>query len=275
MGQKLSLPLSFFVGVTLVLYTILWIPINVNASTLPDLKGWTFSDDDAQIIKYADMHSASAVLSKLYTLFIKEGKEAVIESVPALVYRFHELRKIPPEKHGGEGQGEFEGSIIDFLGRLGDERSKSALLESMEYHCRAAVKGLLAIGHSVVPDIINLIGSPRVRMKKGAIETLRQMGKLDPTFFTKDERDKIRNRLVALLENENVKPGENYSFKVVLALDVFGDLSTIPILEKIAEQDSFINYGRYPTRIAAQKAIEEIKVAQQSKNVIPSPVNSE
>ena len=275
MGQKLSLPLSFFVGVTLVLYTILWIPINVNASTLPDLKGWTFSDDDAQIIKYADIHSASAVLNKLYTLFIKEGKEAVIDSVPALVYRFHELRKIPPEKHGGEGQGEFEGAIIDFLGRLGDERSKSALLASMEYHHRAAVKGMLAIGHSVVPDIINLVGSPGFRMKTGAMATLWTMGKLDPTFFTQEERDTIRNILVSHLGNENVNPHENYRPRVIHTLEVFGDLSTIPTLEKIAAQDSFILNGKYISRIQAENTIEKIRAAQQSKNELQSPVNSE
>ena len=210
MWQKLSLPLLFFVGVTLVLYTILWLPINVNA-TLPDLKGWTFSDSDAQIIKYADQRSAGIVLGKLWVLFIKEGKEAVIDSVPALVYRFHELRKIPPENHEGEEvQGEFEGSIIDFLNGLGDERSKSALLASMEDHYRAASKGMLAIGHSVVPDIINLVGSPRFTMKTGAMATLWTMGKLDPTFFTKEERDTIRNILVSHLGNENVNPRENY-----------------------------------------------------------------
>ncbi len=275
MGQKHSLPLSFFVGVTLVLYTILWIPINVNASTLPDLKGWTFSDQDAEIIKYADMYSASIVLAKLSVLFRKEGKEAVIDSVPALVYRYQELKKIPPEEHGGEGQGEFEVAIIAFLNELGDERSKSALLQSMEGQGRAAAKGLLAIGHSVVADIINLMGSTRFNMKTGAMATLKSMANLDPTFFTQEERDTIRNILVSHLGNENVNPHENYRPRVIFTLEVFGDLSTIPTLEKIAAQDSFILNGKYITRIKAEKAIEEIISAQQPKNESQSPVNSE
>ncbi len=139
----------------------------------------------------------------------------------------------------------------------------------------ASSEGLLAIGHSVVQDIIDSLGSTQVRMRIGATATLRRMAELDPSFFTKEEKDKIRTRFVELLGDKN-----GLKRRIAIrGLEHFGDASTIPILEEIAEQDSSVRSvdgeDRYVNRIAAVKAIEKIISAQQPKNESQSPVNSE
>ncbi len=271
-----TLLLLFFIGIIVGLYAILWFPTNLNAqkkSTLPDLKGWSFSDDDAQVIKHGDIFSAECVVAKLHVLFRKEGKEAVRVAAPALIYRANEILKIPSEETSYEVYDEVLDNIIWLLNKIGDEGSKSVLLKVLSQGSPA--EGMLAIRHSVVPDIIDSLGSTQDLMKIGAKGTLRRMDKLDPSFFTKEEKDNIRSCFVDLLGDKN---GIIRNIAIG-GLVHFGDASTIPILEQIVKQDSWVRsvYGedRYVNRIAAQKAIEQIRSAQKSKNEAQSPVNSE
>ncbi len=277
MQQKCPI-LLFFVCVALVLYADSWLETKAEAQenrTHPDLKGLSFSDDDAQIIKHGDLRSADHVITKLWRLLGREGKEAVRPAVPALVYRLNELEKISSSEKQrplGELHVESVEGIIDLLARIGDERSKSVLLEGMK-HGIAAAPGLMAIGRSVVPDVINSLGSTRFEIRWGAMITLREFATMDPNFLTKEEKDDIRKRLHSLLEDSKVR----LKTANITALEVYGDATTIPILEKIAERDLYrtTSRARYVNRIVAKRAIEEIKAAQQSRNEAQSPVNSE
>ena len=275
MKRKYSL-LLFFVCVTLVLSATNWLSTQGDAQeqrTLFDVEGWSFSDDDAQIIKHGDLRSASIVITKLWRLLGREGKDAVRPAVPALIYRFNELETEPLLKGPpGELQAESTLGILELLGRIGDERSKAIQLEGMKYG-RGVAWGLMELGRSVVPDIIDSLGSTRRRIRRGAMLTLRKIATLDPNFLTKEDKDNIRERLHSLLGDSKV----TYRTPNIVALEVFGDASTIPILQKIAAQDPYVqpNSGRYENRIYAKKAIEKIRAAQQSKNESQSPVNSE
>ena len=63
------------------------------------------------------------------------------------------------------------------------------------------LRDLMALGRSVVPDIIDSLGSTRDEIRTGAMLTLREFTTLDPNFFTKEEKDNIRTRLHSLLGN--------------------------------------------------------------------------
>ena len=103
--------------------------------------------------------------------------------------------------------------------------------------------------------------SSDVNRRTGAMQNLRNMAEEAPDFFTQQELSLIRTRLIESLGDEDgvVRGG------ALRALEVFGDESVMPLLEKVAAQDEYIDSfnGTYSNRVAAQKTIEAIRARLQ------------
>ena len=164
---------------------------------------WEFSESDADIIKHADIYSASHLVGQLQRR-VKRGTDPLKEAVPALVHRFQEIEKISREEEerlGGEAYGEFTLQILGLLSKIGDPRSKDVLIEGTKYGPKAT-EGLFTIGPTVIPDLLQAAGGSRIETKKGAILALRGIYELDPSFFDQGSVKQIRKKLTLLLSDE-------------------------------------------------------------------------
>ncbi len=233
------------------------IPLLVASAS--ELEDWVFSEEDALIIMHADRYSSAMMRMKVGRLLTLKGRDAVRDAVPALIYRYRKVQAIPLDQWT-EGDGETILSLRSLLSRIGDVRSKDVLLEGMKSGSRVS-EGLLLIGHSIVPAIMDSLFSDEPLMRTGAMNNLRRMAEGDPDFFTQQELSLIRTHLIESLGDEDgvVRRG------TLRALEVFGDESVMPLLERIAAQDEYIHpfNGTYSNRIAAQKTIEAIRVRLQ------------
>ena len=233
-----------------------------------EVEEWSFSESDANIIKYADIDSASHVVAQLQRR-VKHGTEPLRDAVPALVYRFIELERTPVEgrKQFGEAYGEFTFQVLSLLSKIGDPRSKEVLIEGMKYG-PGATEGLLIIGPTVIPDLLEAMSSPRNEIKKGAMRALRGIYELDPSFFDQPSQNQIREDLMLLLVSEDGLVRRSS----IWTLAVFGDASTVSVLENIAEHDTFTVTRKgqtiYSNRIEAQEAIERIKAKKRQIDCI-------
>ena len=236
-----------------------------DAAIWPDLKGWSYSEIDAEILEHADRYSASKVYMKLRVLYRKEGAEAVRSAVPALVNRYFSLRSTPRSQRGpGEGHGEFEINLLSFLGELGDSRSESALLVGMR-HPNSVAHGLRKLGSSVLPAILDSLSHPEHAMRTGAVFTLRDIAKADPSFFSKEDKELVRQNLVARLE---VEEDGVIRWVILQGLEAFGDASIIPILERVAENDPYFDTlkERYRNRALATALVEKFNSTREDSS---------
>ena len=196
---------------------------------------------------------------------MKHGTEPLRDAVPALVYRFREIEKMFVEEweRGGEVYGETAFQILGLLSKIGDPRSKEVLIEGMKYGPKSA-KGLLLIGPTIIPDLLDTMSSPRNEMKKGAMRALRLIHEMDPSFFDQSSQNQIREESTFLLADENGLVRRSS----ILTLAVFGDANTVSVLENIAEQDTFTVTRKgqtiYSNRVEAQKAIERIRTERSA-----------
>ena len=233
-----------------------------------EVEEWSFSESDANIIKYADIDSASHVVAQLQRR-VKHGTEPLRDAVPALVYRFQEIEKMSVEEweQGGEVYGETALGILGLLSKIGDPRSKEVLIEGMKYGPKPT-KGLLLIGPTIIPDLLDTLSSSRNEMKKGAMRALRGIHKMDPSFFDQYNQNKIREESRLLLADENGLVRTS----AIKTLAVFGDTSTVSVLENIAEHDTFTVTRKgqtiYSNRVEAQEAIERIKAKKRQIDCI-------
>jgi hypothetical protein len=191
-----------------------------------------------------------------------KGRDAVRDAVPALIHLYRKNRAIPQEQIT-EGDMERGLYLLKLLNRIGDIRSKDVLLEGVKYSPNMW-KGFLVIGHSVIPSLVDSLSrSSDVLRRIGAMHNLRNMAEGAPDFFTQQELSLIHTRLIESLGDEDgvVRRG------ALRALEVFGDESIMPLLERITAQDEYIHpfKGTYSNRVAAQKTIEAIRARLQSE----------
>ena len=238
------------------------------AAILPDLKGWTYSDVDAEVLKHADIHSAAGVYSKLRVLYRQEGAEAVRAAVPALAYRYFQLQTTPrSERAPGEANGELKLHTLFLLGKLGDPRSESALLSGMR-HPNYVADGLRMIGGPVLPAILDSLSHPEHDMRVGAVVTVRNIARADSSFFSQKEMELVRQSLVRRLQIEE----DGVVRSVILkALPVFWDRSILPILERVAEEDPFFSTlrKRYTNRLLAAGLISRYRSTREDSIETP------
>ena len=219
---------------------------------LPNLGKWTFSEGVADTLRHGSIREVSRAVGRLQVLLARGGVEEVRDAVPALVDRFWAIKRLPMDQHHGEAEGETMLAIISLLSKIGDVRSQSALIEGLMNGGKAA-RGLVQIGRGTVPDLLDSLGSERERMRHGVAFGLRKMAELKPNLFTERDRDRIRERLVAALEGAPVKG------PMLRALGIFGDATTLSILEQVAENDTLVVWKRHVNRQAATEGAEQLR----------------
>ena len=123
-----------------------------------------------------------------------------------------------------------------------------------------AAKGLAAIG--AVSDVIDSLRSNRGQISWSAAINLAEMARIDPSLFPEQTKARIRKALTELVrEKEGPKLG------YMKGLEVFGDRSTIPVLQQIREQDSFaLRSGRHPNRIFAERVLLKLQARLQEES---------
>ena len=219
---------------------------------LPNLGKWAFSEGVADTLRHGDIREVSRVVGRLEVLLARVGVEEVRGAVPALVDRFWEIKRLPMDQHHGEVEGETMLAIIGLLSKIGDVRSQAALIEGLMNGGKAA-GGLVQIGRGAVSDLLDSLGSEREGMRHGVAHGLQRMAALEPDLFTGRDRERIRERLVAALEGTTVKS------PLLRALGIFGDATTLSVLEQIAESDTLVVWKRHTNRQAAAQAAGQLR----------------
>ena len=224
------------------------------------------TDFDLKTIEYADYNSVDRVLMKMRKIYKEKGKEPLLPAVPSLIKRtLKDLRNEETFNSEIEGPGELLGNLIWAVSVTGDERTKPVLLEFMvakKVSSWNVSRGFLNIGESVIPDIIDSLQSPNDWTKRRAAFYLGKMCEFDTTgtFFSSNDKNIIRDNLLTILD-DYIDPV--YIATVIFSLGYFGDVSTIPVLEHMKNNDEYSIQGRqgrsYPSRLAAQEAIERIR----------------
>lgn len=215
------------------------------------------TESDLNIIKYSDIESTWKVLMKIRNIYEKQGKEALIPAVPALIDRtVRELQNFSQT----EGEGEILGDFILVLSVTGDSRMKPVFLQILSSPVGGTIvsKGFLNIGRSVIPDLIDSLGSASDYTKRATALTLSEICEFDTTgtFFNEEDKANITDKLIIMLDLKD-HPSK---FGALRALGYFGDESILPVLENIKNNDTLVTEkGFYLNRDEAAKAIENIR----------------
>jgi len=219
---------------------------------LPNLGAWTFSEEVADTLRHGSIREVSRIVGRLQVQLARVGVEEVRGAVPALVDRFWAIKRLPADQHHGEAEGETMLAILGLLSKVGDVRSQGVLIEGLMNGGKAA-RGLAQIGRSAVPALLDSLGSERERMRHGVAFGLQRMAEMEPDLFTGRDRDRIRERLIAALEGTTLKK------PMLRALGIFGDATTLSILEQIAENDTLVVWKRHVNRQTAAEAAEKLR----------------
>ena len=225
------------------------------------------NDNDLKTIQDGDTNSASVVIMKVRQIYGKEGKNAIVPAIPALINRTMNDLKILESGKIGEGEGELLGDLLWALSISGDKRVEPVLLEAVlsgKVYLKEIPKGFLNIGKSSFPVLLDALKSVNDSTKHfvsasriQVIFTLSQMEEYDSTgtYFTENDKTIIKQELLKCINDEN-KGVRRFAVK---ALGYFGNKSDIPVLTEIKNSDPFVSKkGDYQVRIEAEKAIENI-----------------
>lgn len=204
---------------------------------------------EGQIIRYGDIISASKVVARLQVLNRRRGNQAVVAAVPNLIYRLEEI--LEARSMESEGKGEFMLSLINLLANIGDRRAKGVLLKCLNTGSSVAL-GLSKMDRGIVREIAGFLNSDDSQKRHGAAYTLKRMHSLNPGLFSSSDISFVRDRLVSRL-NDSLKMPYLY------ALGVFGDSSTLPILDQIASQDTVMVRNKRVNRVVAAQSAQKIR----------------
>lgn len=204
-----------------------------------------YTEIEGQIIRYGDIISASKVVARLQVLNRRRGNQAVVAAVPNLIYRLEEILEAGSME--SEGEGEFMLGLINLLANIGDRRAKGVLLKCLNTGSSVAL-GLSKMDRGIVREIAGFLNSDDSQKRHGAAYTLKKIHSLNPGLFSSSDISFVRDRLVSRL-NESLKMPYLY------ALGIFGDSSTLPLLDQIANQDTvMVRNKRVNRNVAAQSA---------------------
>ena len=206
---------------------------------------------ELQIIRHGDYRSIGRVLGRLEVLHKAGGAEAVRAAIPDLNALLSRLQA------GGKTDSP-EGDLVNFLGHIGDASSKQVLLNSIKRNRGNPDIGLIRMDASVVDSVITYLNLPTIAGRGLASHTLRKMYRSNPDMFTVSHVSLIRQKLIESLSRYAYKGSQ------CIALSVFGDRTTIPILTTIATTDTLTTLrGKFPNRRYAQYAIDKIQAREE------------
>jgi len=216
----------------------------------------TFTEEDAKILKGKDPDAVAEVLYKLTELYDSKGGDALKPAVPALIESLENELALPEDERWNLVD------IVKVLSLSGDDRAKPSLLKIMSVMWGGGnpftAQGFLAMGPSVIKDIADSLSSSNPETKGRAALTLHNMHKYDESgsFFTSENRDLIRKKLLANLTDDNV----NVRIYSVVAMRSFGDKTVIPQLEHIEKHDAHKDSGgTYEVRIEASETLKILR----------------
>jgi len=217
----------------------------------------SFSAADAKILKGTNPDAVAEVLSKLLALQKAKGKDALKPAVePLMESAWNELRLSEDKRWNLM-------DIIKVLSLSGDVRAKPLFM-----HILSKIKGagnpytaqafLLMGSAATVKDLADSLQSKSPDTRSRAALTLHKMfqGDKTGTFFTAQNKDTIKSRLVANLKDTSVQV-RIYS---VSALSSFGDASVVPMLEQIEKKDAHKDSGGvFEVRVEATEALKKLR----------------
>ncbi len=215
-----------------------------------------YTDTDAKALKTGDPDAVAEVLYKLMEIYDEKGKDGLKPMVPDLIESAQRELRIPEDERWNI----FD--IIKVVSMTGDERVKPLLLRIMSVMWGGGnpftAQGFLSIGSSVIPEIADSLKSSSSDTIGRAALTLHKMYELDETgeFFSKKEREIIKNRLVENLDDETA----TVRIYTITALRSFGDESVIKPLEYLEKHDAHKDSGgTYEVRDEATETLKLLK----------------
>jgi hypothetical protein len=180
-----------------------------------------------------------------YTLYTQKGVEGLKPYVRDLSDSvFAILGDCTGEnRYLGEYNGERVGDFLEQLAKIaetGDMNAKDALIKAM---CCPNIgglmigRGLMGLGPKVLPEIVSHLDDEKWEYKYSTIQYLKIMARFDTTgaYFTKESRETIRIKLVAIL-TERAHNNKSLTYQAVGALAYFGNETDIPLLEEISKE---------------------------------------
>jgi hypothetical protein len=231
-------------------------PLSGLAAPAKGAAAGAFSSADTKKLKSGDHDAVAEVLAKLSKMYQASGRESLKPAVaPLIESAWNELR-IPEDQRWNIMD------ILKILSLAGDISAKPLFLNVM-----SSVKGggnpyvpqgFLSMGQSIAAELADSLKSNSPDARGRTALTLGKMYQLDKTgtFFTAQDRARIKDLLAANLKDPNV----NVRIYSVSALAYFGDSSVIAPLEYIEKHDAHKDSsGNYEVRLEAAKTLKALK----------------
>jgi hypothetical protein len=218
----------------------------------------TITEFDIKIIEYADPFSIEDVLLKMRNVYKNQGKDAIIQTVPALIKRVNILLN---KSKITEAEGE---QLMDYIWALSvtvDHRIIPVFLKVISKGDVLSLDtpiGFYNCGRISINAFIDSLSNNSEWTKSYTSIVLKKMAEIDSlnTYFNADDKKSISLKLIELLKDKDGLVRRTS----IRALAYFGDDSTIEILEKIIKTDTHVlNDGIYANRIDAKESIDKIK----------------
>lgn len=215
----------------------------------------TFTAADAKILRSGDKDAVAEVLFKLVKLHDVKGRDALKPAVQPLIDSAWREIRLPEDQRWNL----FD--IIKVISMTGDPKTKPVLLHMMSTVRGASsycARGFLSMGPEMAKELADSLQSKLPGTKGRTAQTLNKMAQLDKTgkYFSAQNRDLIKNRLVANLKDTDV----NVLIYTVSALGAFGDASVIPALEMVEKTDAHKDSGGvYEVRVEATSVLKKLR----------------
>lgn len=154
---------------------------------------------------------------------------------------------------------DYYGDLIASVAALKDERALNALLGAINTG-NMVTRALAGFGTYALDQILGKLSDPDSTTRSSAATVLRQM--LEPGNVKKVgdavSKGKIKEAFIGATRDND----PYVRLAGVEGLAALGDHSVIPLIENLAQNDSFEGFGRerpYPVREAARKALEKLR----------------
>ena len=215
------------------------------------------------------MKTRTAVLITIFSLILYTTGNSADDSVDDLIRQTYALLNKDKVEYLKEAEGEELGDLLQALIKTNDPRIAPILLDVMvseKVGGRMIAEGLWKLGSATISAVMDSLDSPRLYSRVSASATLATIAEMDSTetVFSEQERRKILNKSIALLKIlEEDEKNVHLKGKLIRTLGIFGDSSTIPLLETIEGNDTYATpTGIYFHRRMASRAIETIRKKQ-------------
>jgi HEAT repeat protein len=154
---------------------------------------------------------------------------------------------------------DYYGDLIASVAALKDKRALNALFGAINTG-NMATRALAGFGTGALDQILGRLSYPDPNTRASAARALAQM--LEPGNVKKVADAVSKGRIKQGLIKATRDADPYVRMTGVEGLATLGDHSLVPLIEKLAENDSFEGFGGerpYPVREAARKALEKLK----------------